>query len=51
MPTYTVKQSKEQYDQNPTKSDPKATLLIARLASEGKYGKSIERNDIYQDIS
>ena len=23
MPTYTVKQSKEQYDQNPTKSDPK----------------------------
>lgn len=50
MPTYTVKQSKEQYDQNPTKSDPKDALLIARLTSEGKYVKPIERNDLYQDI-
>ena len=50
MPTYTVKQSKEQYDQNPTKSDPKDALLIARLTSEGKYVKPIERNEIYQDI-
>ena len=50
MPTYTVKQSKEQYDQNPTKSDPKDALLIARLTSEGKYVKPIERDDIYQDI-
>lgn len=50
MPTYTVKQSKEQYDQNPTKSDPKDALLIARLTGEGKYVKSIERNDLYQDI-
>ena len=50
MPTYTVKQSKEQYDQNPTKSDPKDALLIARLTSEGKYVKPIERNDVYQDI-
>ena len=50
MPTYTVKQSKEQYDQNPTKSDPKDALLIARLTSEGKYVKPIERDEIYQDI-
>ena len=50
MPTYTVKQSKEQYDQNPTKSDPKDALLIARLTSEGKYVKPIERHEIYQDI-
>ena len=50
MPTYTVKQSKEQYDQNPTKSDPKDALLIARLTSEGKYVKPIERNAVYQDI-
>ena len=50
MPTYTVKQSKEQYDQNPSKSDPKDALLIARLTSEGKYVKPIERNEIYQDI-
>ena len=50
MPTYTVKQSKEQYDQNPTKSDPKDALLIARLTSEGKYVKPIERNELYQNI-
>ena len=50
MPTYTVKQSKEQYDQNPTKSDPKDALLIARLTSEGKYVKPIERDELYQNI-
>ena len=50
MPTYTVKQAKEQYDQNPTKSDPKDALLIARLTSEGKYVKPIERDEIFQDI-
>ena len=50
MPTYTVKQAKEMHDQNPTKSDPKDALLIARLTSEGKYVKPIERNDLYQDI-
>jgi transposase len=50
MPTYTVKQAKEQYDQNPTKSDPKDALLIARLTSEGKYVKPIERDETYQDI-
>ena len=50
MPTYTVKQEKEQYDQNPTKSDPKDALLIARLTSEGKYVKPIERDEMYQDI-
>lgn len=31
------------HDQNPTKSDPKDALLIARLTSEGKYVKPIER--------
>ena len=50
MPTYTVKQAKEMHDQNPTKSDPKDALLIARLTSEGKYVKPIERDEIYQDI-
>lgn len=50
MPTYTVKQEKEVYDQDPTKSDPKDALLIARLTAEGKYVKPIERNKIYQDI-
>ena len=50
MPTYTVKQEKEQYDQNPTKSDPKDAMLIARLTSEGKYVKPIERNKVYQDL-
>ena len=50
MPTYTVKQAKEMYDQEPVKSDPKDALLIARLTSEGKYVKPIERNEIYQDI-
>ena len=50
MPTYTVKQAKEMHDQNPTKSDPKDALLIARLTSEGKYVKPIERDELYQDI-
>lgn len=44
MPTYTVKQAKEMHDKNPTKSDPKDALLIARLTSEGKYVKPIERD-------
>lgn len=50
MPTYTVKQAKEMHDQNPTKSDPKDALLIARLTSEGKYVKPIERDELYQNI-
>ena len=50
MPTYTVKQAKEMNDQNPTKSDPKDAMLIARLTSEGKYVKPIERDELYQDI-
>ena len=50
MPTYTVKQEKGVHDQDPTKSDPKDAMLIARLTSEGKYVKSIERNELYQDI-
>ena len=50
MPTYTVKQEKEVYDQNPGKSDPKDALLIAKLTTEGKYVKAIERNEIYQNI-
>ena len=50
MPTYTVKQEKGVHDQDPTKSDPKDAMLIARLTSEGKYVKPIERNELYQDI-
>ena len=50
MPTYTVKQEKEVYDQSPGKSDPKDALLIAKLTTEGKYVKPIERNELYQDI-
>ena len=50
MPTYTVKQEKGVHDQDPTKSDPKDAILIARLTSEGKYVKPIERNELYQDI-
>jgi len=50
MPTYTVKQEKEVYDQNPTKCDPKDAYLIAKLTTEGKYVKPIERNELYQDI-
>ena len=50
IPTYTVKQAKEMHDQNPTKSDPKDAILIARLTSEGKYVSPIERNELYQDI-
>lgn len=50
MPTYTVKQAKEMHDKNPTKSDPKDALLIARLTSEGKYVKPIERDQLYQNI-
>jgi len=50
MPTYTVKQAKGIYDQDPTKSDPKDAMLIARLTSEGKYVKPIERDEIFQNI-
>ena len=50
MPTYTVKQEKEVYDQNPAKSDPKDAFLIAKLTTEGKYVKPIEREEIYQNI-
>ena len=50
IPTYTVKQAKEMHDQNPTKSDPKDALLIARLTSEGKYVMPIDRDEVYQDI-
>ena len=50
MPTYTVKQAKEMHDQNPTKSDPKYALLIARLTSEGKCVKPIERDEVYKNI-
>ena len=50
MPTKTVKDEKDSYDGQPIKSDPRDALLIARLTSQGKYVKPIERNDIYQDI-
>ena len=50
MPTQTVKQEKGVHDQDNVKSDPKDAILIARLTTEGKYVKPIERNKIYQDI-
>ena len=50
MPTQTVKQEKGSYDQQPIKSDPVDALLIARLTSQGKYVKKIEREELYQDI-
>ena len=50
MPTQTVKQEKGVHDGEMIKSDPKDAILIARLTSEGKYVKPIERNELYQDI-
>lgn len=50
MPTKTVKDEKDSYDGQPIKSDPRDAILIARLTSQGKYVKPIERSDIYQDI-
>ena len=50
MPTKTVKNEKDSYDGNPAKSDPRDAMLIARLTSEGKYVKPIERDELYQDI-
>lgn len=50
MPTQTVHQEKGVHDGENIKSDPKDAILIARLTSEGKYVKPIERNELYQDI-
>ena len=43
MPTKTVKDEKDSYDGQPVKSDPRDAMLIARLTSQGKYVKPIER--------
>ena len=50
MPTQTVKQEKGVHDGEMIKSDPVDAMLIARLTSEGKYVKPIERDELYQDI-
>lgn len=50
MPTQTVKQEKGVHDGEMVKSDPQDAILIARLTSEGKYVKPIERNELYQNI-
>ena len=50
MPTQTVKQEKGVHDGEMIKSDPQDAILIARLTSEGKYVKPIERDELYQDI-
>ena len=50
MPTKTVKDEKDSHDGQPIKSDPRDAILIARLTSQVKYVKPIERNDVYQDI-
>ena len=50
MPTQTVNQEKGVYDGEMVKSDPNDAMLIARLTSEGKYVKPIERDELYQNI-
>lgn len=50
MPTQTVKQEKGVHDGEMVKSDPNDAILIARLTSEGKYVKPIERDELYQNI-
>ena len=50
MPTKTVSNEKDSYDGLPIKSDPRDAFTIARLTSEGKYVKKIERDEVYQDI-
>lgn len=50
MPTQTVKQEKGVHDGGMVKSDPVDAMLIARLTSEGKYVKPIERDELYQNI-
>lgn len=50
MPTQTVKQEKGVHDGEMVKSDPVDAMLIARLTSEGKYVKPIERDELYQNI-
>lgn len=50
MPTQTVKQEKGVHDGGMVKSDPVDAMLIARLTSEGKYVKPIERDELYQNL-
>ena len=50
IPTQTVKQEKGVHDGEMVKSDPNDAILIARLTSEGKYVKPIERDELYQNI-
>lgn len=50
MSTQTVKQEKGVHDGGMVKSDPVDAMLIARLTSEGKYVKPIERDELYQNI-
>lgn len=50
MPTQIVKQEKGVHDGEMVKSDPNDAILIARLTSEGKYVKPIERDELYQNI-
>ena len=47
MPTKTVSNEKDSYDGLPIKSDPRDAFTIARLTSEGKYVKKIERDEVY----
>ncbi len=50
MPTQTVKQEKRVHDGEMVKSETVDAMLIARLTSEGKYVKPIERDELYQNI-
>lgn len=48
--TYATKNAKEFDDNNPTKSDPKDALVIARLVAEGRYSIPVERDGIFNKI-
>lgn len=49
--TYATKNAKEFDDNNPTKSDPKDALVIAKLVSEGRYSTPVVREGLFQEIN
>lgn len=49
--TYATKNAKEFDDNNPTKSDPKDALVIAKLVTEGRYSEPVQREGVYQEIN
>jgi transposase len=45
-----VKRHKEDYDNNPTKSDPKDTIVIASLVKDGKFMQALLPRGVYADL-